>query len=185
MELAQEKIDLISKIIKGDRKYPNNEDLYDDFFNETCKRSVSIINAIDSEVTLEAYMRRIVNTAIVSVLKDSGRLRRTRAGYMSSKEVTVETPEIDFSDVSVSYSSIKIPESPEEIVIQKEVLEFVADSVIRIDKENPKKDYLHIYTLRYDKGMTQKEISEELGVSQSEVSKRLYQLMEKVRDVIQ
>ncbi len=185
MELAQEKIDLISRIIKGDRKYPNNEDLYDDFFNETCKRSVSIINAIDSEVTLEAYMRRIVNTAIVSVLKDSGRLRRTRAGYMSSKEVTVETPEIDFSDVSVSYSSIKIPESPEEIVIQKEVLEFVADSVIRIDKENPKKDYLHIYTLRYDKGMTQKEISEELGVSQSEVSKRLYQLMEKVRDVIQ
>ena len=171
MELAQEKIDLISRIIKGDRKYPNNEDLYDDFFNETCKRSVSIINAIDSEVTLEAYMRRIVNTAIVSVLKDSGRLRRTRAGYMSSKEVTVETPEIDFSDVSVSYSSIKIPESPEEIVIQKEVLEFVADSVIRIDKENPKKDYLHIYTLRYDKGMTQKEISEELGVSQSEVSK--------------
>ena len=130
-------------------------------------------------------MRRIVNTAIVSVLKDSGRLRRTRAGYMSSKEVTVETPEIDFSDVSVSYSSIKIPESPEEIVIQKEVLEFVADSVIRIDKENPKKDYLHIYTLRYDKGMTQKEISEELGVSQSEVSKRLYQLMAKVRDVIQ
>lgn len=185
MELAQEKIDLISRIIKGDRKYPNNEDLYDDFFNETCKRSVSIINAIDSEVTLEAYMRRIVNTAIVSVLKDFGRLRRTRAGYMSSKEVTVETPEIDFSDVSVSYSSIKIPESPEEIVIQKEVLEFVADSVIRIDKENPKKDYLHIYTLRYDKGMTQKEISEELGVSQSEVSKRLYQLMEKVRDVIQ
>lgn len=185
MELAQEKIDLISRIIKGDRKYPNNEDLYDDFFNETCKRSVSIINAIDSAVTLEAYMRRIVNTAIVSVLKDSGRLRRTRAGYMSSKEVTVETPEIDFSDVSVSYSSIKIPESPEEIVIQKEVLEFVADSVIRIDKENPKKDYLHIYTLRYDKGMTQKEISEELGVSQSEVSKRLYQLMEKVRDVIQ
>ena len=185
MELAQEKIDLISRIIKGDRKYPNNEDLYDDFFNETCKRSVSIINAIDSEVTLEAYMRRIVNTAIVSVLKDSGRLRRTRAGYMSSKEVTVETPEIDFSDVSVSYSSIKIPESPEEIVIQKDVLEFVADSVIRIDKENPNKDYLHIYTLRYDKGMTQKEISEELGVSQSEVSKRLYQLMEKVRDVIQ
>lgn len=185
MELAQEKIDLISKIIKGDRKYPNNEDLYEDFFNETCKRSVSIINAIDSEVTLEAYMRRIVNTAIVSVLKDSGRLRRTRAGYMSTKEVPVETPEMDFSDVSVSYSSIKIPESPEEIVIQKEVLEFVADSVIRIDKENPNKDYLHIYTLRYDKGMTQKEISEELGVSQSEVSKRLYQLMEKVRDVIQ
>lgn len=185
MELAQEKIDLISKIIKGDRKYFNNEDLYEDFFNETCKRSIAIINAIDSEVTLEAYMRRIVNTAIINVLKDSGRLRRTSSGYRARTEVAVEASDIDYSDISVNYSSIKIPQSPEDIVIQKEVLEFVADSVVRIDKENPKKDYLHIYTLRYDKGMTQKEISLELGLSQSEVSKRLYQLMEKVRDVIQ
>jgi RNA polymerase sigma factor (sigma-70 family) len=38
--------------------------------------------------------------------------------------------------------------------------------------------------LRYDKGMTQKEISEELGLSQSEISKRLYKLMEQVRSAI-
>ena len=185
VEIAQEKIDLISRIIKGVRKYFSNEDLYEDFFNETCKRSMSIINAIDSEVTLEAYMRRVVTTSIINVLKDTGRLRRTSSGYKATRETTVETSDIDYSDVSVNYSSIKIPESPEDVVIQKEVLEFVADSVIRIDKENPDKEYLHIYTLRYDKGMTQKEISEELGVSQSEISKRLFRLMEKLRDVIQ
>ena len=28
MELAQDKIDLIEKLIKNDRKYSNNEDLY-------------------------------------------------------------------------------------------------------------------------------------------------------------
>jgi DNA-directed RNA polymerase specialized sigma subunit len=33
--------------------------------------------------------------------------------------------------------------------------------------------------------MTQKEISEEIGVSQSEISKRLYKLMEKVRNAIE
>jgi len=185
VELAQEKIDLISRIIKTDRKFSDNEDLYDDFFNETCKRSVSIINAIESEVTLEAYMRRVVNTAIVNVLKDAGRLRRTRSGYMSTNETVQMASDADYSNVSVDYTSIKIPESPEDVAIQKEILEFVADTVIKLDKENPRKDYLHIYTLRYDKGMTQKEISEELGLSQSEVSKRLYRLMEKIRDVIQ
>ncbi len=185
MELAQEKIDLIDRIIKGDRKYSNNEDLYEDFFNETCKRSMTIINAIDSEATLEAYMRRVVTTSIINVLKDTGRLRRTSSGYRANKEVAIETPDVDYSNVTISYSSIKIPDSPEDIAMQREVLEFVADSVIRIDKENPGKDYLHIYTLRYDKGMTQKEISDELGISQSEVSKRLYKLMEKVRNVIQ
>lgn len=185
MELAQDKIDLIEKLIKNDRKYSNNEDLYDDFFNETAKRSVSIMNAIDSESTLEAYLRRIVTTSIVSVLKDSGRLRRTRSGYMSTKEVALEVNNnVDYSNVTVDYTSINVPLNPEEIVIQKEILEFVADTIKKIDEEEPDKDYLHIYTLRYDKGMTQKEISQEIGISQSEVSKRLYSLMGLVKDAI-
>ena len=186
MELAQDKIDLISRIIKNDRKYPNNEDLYDDFFNETCKRSVAILDAIDTESTLETYLRRVVTTSIINVLKDSGRLRRTRSGYMSTNEVTLDdSPSVDYSDVVISYSDVKIPENPEEIVIQKEILTFVADTIKKIDEEEPDKNYLHIYTLRYDKGMTQKEISEEIGISQSEISNRLYKLMEKVRDVIE
>lgn len=186
MELAQDKIDLIEKLIKNDRKYSNNEDLYDDFFNETAKRSVSIMNAIDSESTLEAYLRRIVTTSIVSVLKDSGRLRRTRSGYMSTKEVALEVNNnVDYSNVTVDFTSINVPLNPEEIVIQKEILEFVADTIKKIDEEEPDKDYLHIYTLRYDKGMTQKEISQEIGISQSEVSKRLYSLMGLVKDAIE
>lgn len=185
MELAQDKIDLISRIIKNDRKYPNNEDLYDDFFNETCKRSVAIINAVESETTLETYIKRVATTSIINVLKDSGRLRRTRSGYMSSRDVALDTDNVDYTDVAISYSAVKIPQNPEEIVIQKEILEFVADTIRKIDEEEPDKDYLHIYTLRYDKGMTQKEISEELGLSQSEISKRLYKLMNKVKNVIE
>lgn len=186
MELTQDKIDLISKIIKNDRKYPNNEDLYDDFFNETYERSVSILNAIDSESTLEAYLKRIVTTSIVSVLKDAGRLRRTKSGYMSTKEVPLEVKEdVDYSGVTIDYTRINLPKSPEEIVIQREILEFVADTIKKIDKDNPNENYLHIYTLRYDKGMTQKEIADEVGISQSEVSKRLYSLMGQVKNAIE
>ncbi len=186
MELTQDKIDLISKIIKNDRKYPNNEDLYDDFFNETCKRSVAILNAVESENTLESYLKRVVTTSIINVLKDSGRLRRTRSGYMSTKEVALDTSNsVDYTEVVINYTDLKIPQNPEEVVIQKEILAFVADTIKKIDAEEPDKDYLHIYTLRYDKGMTQKEISEELNISQSEISKRLYKLMDKVKAVIE
>ncbi len=187
MDLTQEKIDLISKIIKNDRKYPNNEDLYEDFFNETCKRSVAILDTIESEITLEPYLKRVATTAIINVLKDSGRLRRTRAGYMSTKEVVMPTTDdiVDYSSVVIDYASIKIPETPEEVVIQKEILQFVAKTIRQIDNDEPDKDYLHIYTLRYDKGMTQKEVSEELGISQGEISKRLYTLMDKVKNTIE
>lgn len=46
---------------------------------------------------------------------------------------------------------------------------------------NRKKNYLKLYDLRYEKGMTQTEIAEELNLSQSEVSKRLFKLMDKVK----
>ena len=68
MELTQDKINLIEKLIKNDRKFANNEDLYDDFFNEMCKRSMPIVNTITSDVTLEAYLRKIATTSIVNVL---------------------------------------------------------------------------------------------------------------------
>ncbi len=55
------------------------------------------------------------------------------------------------------------------------------NSLEKINKENPDKNYLQIYKLRYDNGMTQKEIAEELNISQSEVSKRLFKLMEKIK----
>ncbi len=185
MELAQDKIDLIEKIIKNDKKFTNNEDLYDDFFNETCKRSFLIIKTVTSDVTLEAYLRKIATTSILNVLKSSGRLRRTRDGYISTGEVSLETltpdTRTDYSTAKISYSSIKIQETPEDIVIKKEILQKVIDSVYAISDAEPEKKYLDLYIMRYEKGMTQNEISSETGLSQSEVSKRLFKLMEKVK----
>ena len=73
MELAQDKINLIERLIKTNRKFVNNEDLYDDFFNETCKRSLPIISTISSDSTLEVYLKKVATSSILNVLKDSGR----------------------------------------------------------------------------------------------------------------
>ena len=185
MELAQDKIDLIEKIIKNDRKFVNNEDLYDDFFNETCKRSFLIVKTVTSDATLEAYLKKIATTSILNVLKNEGRLRRTRSGYMSTKEVPIESAVQsslpDYSKIEVTYEPVEIQNTPENIAIKKEILQKIVDTVYEIDASAPDKDYLKIYDLRYEKGMTQKEIAEELSLSQSEVSKRLFKLMEKVK----
>ena len=185
MELAQDKIDLIEKIIKNDRKFANNEDLYDDFFNETCKRSLLIVKTVTSDVTLEAYLRKIATTSILNVLKNEGRLRRTKTGYMSTKEDPLETvvqsslP--DYSKIEVTYEPVAIQDTPEDVAVKKEILQIIVDSVFEVDKQEPAKQYAKLYDLRYEKGMTQKEIAEELSISQSEVSKRIFKLMEKVK----
>ncbi len=183
MDLAQDKLDLIEKIIRNDKKFSNNEDLFDDFFNETCKRSYGIVNIVVSDIALEAYLKKIATTSIINVLKDSGRLKRTKTGYTPVKEVSVdEKYSNNYSDTEISYYNFSTSITPEDIAIQKDTIKQVSKLICKFDEEEPDKMYLQIYKLRYDNGMTQKEISEELGLSQSEVSKRLFKLMKRLKE---
>lgn len=198
MEITQEKIDLIAKLIKNDPKFSSHEDLFEDFLNETCQRSVAIINAIDNEATMEAYLRKVVTTSIISVLKNSGRLRRTKSGYVSATEVPIdavapvedvcEAPSsvrsIDYSNFEVGYNSVKVPVNPEDNAIHNEIIDFVSVTIYEINEKYPSEKYMDIFNMRYDKGMTQREIANQLGISQSEVSKRIYGLLDKVKDVL-
>lgn len=189
MEFTQDKIDLIERIIKNDRKFANNEDLYDDFFNETCKRSLNIVKTITSDATLEAYLKKIATTSILNVLKDSGRLRRTREGFTPTKEISIEQLHEEsnkesgniYANTKIIYETADIQDTPEDTLLKKEILQHVINSLEKIDNEDPDKKYLQIFKLRYDNGMTQKEIAQDLNLSQSEVSKRLFKLMEKIK----
>ncbi len=190
MELAQDKLNLIEKLIKSNRKFINNEDLYDDFFNETCKRSLPIISTISSDATLEVYLKKVATSSILNVLKDSGRLRRTRDSFVSTKEVSLDTrtPEPSnsysntYADIKIQYETIDFENGPEDIAVKNEALRLVIDSLHQINNAEPEKQYLEIYKRRYQEGMTQSEIAQELNLSQSEVSKRLFKLMKKVKE---
>ena len=190
MELAQDKLNLIERLIKSNRKFINNEDLYDDFFNETCKRSLPIISTISSDATLEVYLKKVATSSILNVLKDSGRLRRTRDSFVSTKEVSLDTrtPEPSnsysntYADIKIQYEPIDFENGPEDIAVKNEALRIVIDSLHQINNAEPEKQYLEIYKRRYQDGMTQSEIAQELNLSQSEVSKRLFKLMKKVKE---
>lgn len=185
MELAQEKLDLIKGIIKSDKKYINNEDLFEDFFNETYKRSFLIVKTVENEASLNAYLKKIVATSIITVLKDSGRVRRTKEGFIPTQEQSIEeiiTPENKYSNVKINYDIVDLRDGPEEIVIKKEILQTLLDAVAVAHSNNPAKQYMQLYELRYVKCWKQAQIAEELNLSQSEVSKRLLELMEKVKE---
>lgn len=183
MELAQDKINLIEQIIKSNKKFVNNEDLYDDFFNETCKRSLVIVKTIASEAALETYLKKVVTTSILNVLKSEGRLRRTKSSYMSVTEVPLGTASnvVDYSQISVTYEPVDIQDTPEDLAIKKDILQKIVDIVYEIDQNAPDKNYLQLYNLRYADELTQREIAERLNISQAEVSKRLFKLMNKVK----
>ena len=190
MELSQEHLDLIQQIIKSDKKFQNNEDLFEDFFNETCKRSLSIVETMDDSDVLEAYLRKIASTAIVVVLKNMGRVRRTHQSYVNNeKEITQHiTPDDNLiskvQPFDVNYNFINIKTNPEEIAVQKELLQSVYDSVVIAHSQNIEKQYLQLYELRYVEGLKQADIAREMNISQSQVSKRLFELMDTVKKSI-
>jgi len=185
LELSQEHLDLIKKIIKSDKKFQNNEDLFDDFFNETCKRSLSIVETMDDSDVLEAYLRKVASTAIVMVLKDMGRVRRSHQTYVKNDKETAENSgNSTISPFNVNYDFIAIRSNPEDIVIEKELLQSVYDSVIIAHSQNVAKQYLQLYELRYVEGKKQAEIAREMNISQSQVSKRLFELMDEVKKSI-
>ena len=190
MELSQEQLDLIKQIIKSDKKFQNNEDLFEDFFNETCKRSLSIVETMDDSDVLEAYLRKIVSTSIVVVLKNMGRVRRTHQSYVnndiqvSSQNLAEAINENKLQPFNVNYDFINIKTNPEEIAVEKELLQSVYDSVVIAHSQNVEKQYLQLYELRYVEGWKQADIAREMNISQSQVSKRLFELMEAVKNFI-
>ena len=176
VELTQDKTDLIEKIIKNDRKFSGNEDLYDDFFNETSKRSLLIVESVTTPNILEAYLRRIASTAILNVLKDEGRLRRTAEGFTKVETVPVSDGaqieyKNEYADIQISYEPIDIKDTPEDAFIKKEILQSIINAVYDVDCKNPEKQYLKLFNYRFENGLTQREIAQEMGISQSEVSK--------------
>lgn len=187
MELSQKHLELIKNKIKSDKKYQGNEDLYDDFFNETCKRSLSIIEAMDESDAIEAYLKKIVSTSIIVVLKSMDRVRRTHSSYVSNdKIVKTDTPKPSpgISSFDVNYDFINIDTTPEKIAEKNDLLQSVYDSIIITHSQHIEKQYLELYELRYIEGKKQSEIAQILNISQSQVSKRLFELMTSVKAYI-
>ncbi len=186
--LTQDKKLLIEKCIKNNRKFQNNEDLYEDFFNETYKSSMSLLSSVSSAATAELYLKRVVTSAMINVLKNSGRLRRTAKGYqatpMVSFDAVMEDYNPEYANQVVLFKNIEFDENPEDVFVKREVLKSITKVLNKIEQNEPEKQYLALYKLRYEDGMTQNEIALKLGISQSEVSKKLFKLMSKVREAL-
>jgi len=188
---------LIEKYVRGNIKFKDNEDLFEDFCNEAFQKSYIIFNSNSDIQKIENYVSKVVNTSILTVLKDSGRLKRTSSGYIKTREIPLDTVKhIEPVTVPVGTHYSELPKvfsydvedpksSVEEKVVTKELLQTIADSVCIIHSKNPSRCYLEIYECRYIKGMKQKEIANELNLSQSEVSKRLMELAKYLKDRIE
>ena len=72
-------------------------------------------------------------------------------------------------------------DSFEEKIVRKDLLQKIVDIILVAQKNNPSKEYLKIFYLRYVKELKQREIAEEINISQAEISKRLFEISQIVK----
>ncbi|MDO5304444.1 MAG: hypothetical protein Q4E87_02585, partial [bacterium] len=91
---------LIEKFVRSNIKFNGNEDLLEDFCNEAFQKSYIVFNSSSSIQKIESYVQKVVNTSIISVLKDSGRLKRNSAGrYERHRELPLEEERFHLPEV--------------------------------------------------------------------------------------
>lgn len=194
MDTINEQRELIEKLVKSNNKFKGNEDLIEDFCSETYKRSYSLFDNVNIK-DIENYIAKVANTAILTVLKQNGRVRRRDNKYVSTHEVLINPVPAKIQEPEVV---VKAPEpavvyepfvydiadprdSFEEKVVRKDLLQKIVDIVLIAQKENPSKEFLKIFYLRYVKEFKQKDIAKEVNISQAEVSKRLIEILRIVK----
>ena len=171
---------LIEKIIKSNSRYGGNEDLFEDFCSETFKRCYKILNSEDTIVNFEAYLHKVASSAILDVLRSSGRLRRLKSGYKKVSPETVVQPYNTDEKFDIIYDIEDPTPTVEETLIRDEEVQYIRKALKDLDSEFKDKMFLEIFRMRYIEGKKQRDIAQTLGLSQGEVSKRLIDLAKRV-----
>ncbi len=184
MEISLEHRQRIEEIIKKNPRLAGNEDLFEDFCSETIKRSLSVFSSINEINNLEVYLNKISSSAILEVLRSSGRLKRINKKYQKINETPI-SPTGSYKIDEQGELIYDIPDHSanfEEKIILQEDIQRIRDIIVQIDMCEKSKKYRDIYFLRYIKGLKQAEISKELAISQGEISKRLIELITKIKE---
>jgi RNA polymerase sigma factor (sigma-70 family) len=171
---------LIEKIIRNNSRYVGNEDLFEDFCSETFKRCYKILSTDETIVNFEAYLSKVSNSAILDVLRSSGRLRRLKSGYKKVKSETASQPYNTDERFNIIFDIEDPTPTVEETLIKEEEVKNIRRALVELDKEYKDKHFMEIFKLRYIENKKQSDIASTLGISQGEVSKRIIELGKKV-----
>lgn len=187
--VLENQVKIIQQLVRNNPRFSGNEDLFEEFTNEAYSKLHVFINSIKDLTKIEGYAAKIVNTSILTILKQHKRLKnacsninqkKTMALDISNINEVIENSSLEYED-KIMYELLDPKFSYSKTIENKELMQSILNSVMEINKEYPSEQYLKLYKLRYINKKTQNQISFELNISQNEVSKRLFELSNLVK----
>ena len=72
MEKTNKYYNIIANLVKQHKKYPGNEAILDDIIDDVYSHSEVIINSINNDSVIIAYLEKVISTSIITVPKKMG-----------------------------------------------------------------------------------------------------------------
>lgn len=181
MVITNEYKSLIERMVATNKRFKGNEDLFEDFCSEAFEKCCFLLQKTDEIQRIENYLNKLISSAIISVLKSSGRITRSADGYknIATQTVALENP-LDNGFYDIKDTSINFVEK----MTEKETLKEIYTLVLKLNDEHPKENYATIFYMKYVQNKKQREIASYLNISQGEVSKRLFNLIQMISEVM-
>ena len=178
---------IIENIIKNSPIFRRNEDLLEEMITESLKRAGSFLENSADDAASEVYVKKIVNTVIVEILKNADEIRKEK--NKKAEEAN------NFQEVSIKYETdengkilynveMEIPEKSVYAEISQEKAENLKEKIKKLNTGNPLKKYKEIFELRFIKEKTFQEIAKEIGCSEKEILTVLQEIFKEVNLVL-
>ncbi len=188
MNITQEQKEFIENIIKENPCYRGNEHLFDEFFNEVIRRAYSLISRQNDFDNIRIYIKRIVSTVILEVVKKSSNMSAiNKLGIVDAeqkKSVNICYEFDENGDIALNYDISFEEVSSKHVELSQMQISNIKNIIYRLDEENNCGIYKNIFELRYLKGLNNNQIAQKLDIKEKDLDKKLLFMLGKVNKEI-
>lgn len=170
----------IENLICENPHYKDNEELFDEFLNEIITRLEPSLEILKNQLLPQTYLEKVVKKGILNVLKKHELLSKN---VELSNEPEWDALSFDIDQKGEISFNIPYPTSTrEDKGIITEQLKLLIKNLEKINENEPEKQYLKIFDLKYNKNLSIEEIAKNLGLSVENLSKRLQDMLLKLNE---
>jgi len=188
MNITQEQKEFIENVIKECQGYKGHEYLLDEFCNEVIRRAYSFVSKQNELDSIKVYLKRIANTAIIDVIKNSinqtGSYKSADRDCDGQEDLYIGYEFDENGDIALNYDISFEEVSGKQVCLSESQINQIKEIICNIDENNNSGFYKNIFELRYLKGLNNSDIAEKLEIEDLDVDKKLLFMLNKVKEKV-
>lgn len=180
MSIKAEHKELIETAVKRSPHYKGNEELLSIFCDEVYERVQNTLQILGDNLPPQTYLDKVTQKSILYVLKNRQRLGCKFDNDESPIENLIS---FNINENSEIVFNIPYPSSErEKVSVIHEQLRVIINNLHRLNENEPEKQYLRFFELKYHQNLKISEIAYKMNMTEAQASQRFYELLAKLND---